>query len=223
MTDLHTHILPGIDDGCPNVTESLRLLAEERAQGVDTVVLTPHFYRDREDSESFLHRRSQAMDRLQPALPADAPKLVLGAETAWYPSLAEDPNLEKLCLDDRGTLLLELPYTPWPVRMADWLYRFINDTGLTPILAHIERYSALQSESQFRDVVDMDLPMQMSAGVFSSVLRRGKYLRMLYQGHWYIASDCHNLTGRPPCMDVAAAYLRRKMPRSAELMLNWQP
>lgn len=223
MTDLHTHILPDMDDGCRTVEESLQLLAAEREQGVDTVVLTPHFYRSQEESDSFLLRRSRSMDLLQRQLPSDAPALVLGAETAWYASLAEDPNLEKLCLDDRGTLLLELPYTPWPVKMADWLYRFVNDTGLTPILAHIERYEGLQSAGQLRDVMNMGLPMQMSAGVFSSMLRRGKYLRLLRDGQWYIASDCHGMTKRPPCMDVAAAYVRCKLPHAAEQMLTWQP
>ena len=223
MTDLHTHILPGVDDGCCDVTQSLQLLEVERSQGVDTVVLTPHFYRDREESDRFLKRRAQAMDVLQQALRPELPQLVLGAEVAWYPSLAEDSNLEKLCLDSKGTLLLELPYTPWPVKMADWLYRFANDTGLTPILAHVERYERLQSAGQYRDIVNMGLPMQMSAGAFDSVLHRGKYLRMLRGGQWYIASDCHDLTKRPPCMDTAAAYLRRKLPRYAERMLSWQP
>lgn len=223
MTDLHTHILPDMDDGCRTVEESLQLLAAERDQGVDTVVLTPHFYRSREDSHSFLLRRSRSMDLLQKAVTSDTPALVLGAETAWYASLAEDPNLEKLCLDDQGTLLLELPYTPWPVKMADWLYRFVNDTGLNPILAHVERYEGLQSPGQVRDVMSMGLPMQMSADAFSSVLRRGKYLRLLRHGQWYIASDCHGLTRRPPCMATAAAYVRRKLPRTAEQMLNWHP
>jgi len=60
LTDLHTHILPGMDDGARNVAMSLAMLEAERAQGVDTVVLTPHFYREREDAERFLQRREAA-------------------------------------------------------------------------------------------------------------------------------------------------------------------
>ena len=48
MTDLHTHILPEMDDGAESVEMSLDMLRMERDQGVDAVVLTPHFYRDRE-------------------------------------------------------------------------------------------------------------------------------------------------------------------------------
>ena len=43
MTDYHSHILPGMDDGSRSVEESLSLLREEVRQGIDTVVMTPHF------------------------------------------------------------------------------------------------------------------------------------------------------------------------------------
>ena len=89
MTDLHTHILPGMDDGAPDVETSLAMLREEARQGVDTVVLTPHFYRDRERPEHFLARRARAADRLNSAIQAlpgeerrAMPRLILGAEVA---------------------------------------------------------------------------------------------------------------------------------------------
>ena len=87
MTDLHTHILPGMDDGARNVQESLDLLRMEWEQGVHTVVLTPHLYRDRENLSHFLHRRERAVEELEWALdglPVQArenlPQLILGAE-----------------------------------------------------------------------------------------------------------------------------------------------
>ena len=53
MIDLHTHILPGMDDGAKDTATSLQMLRMERDQGVDTVVLTPHYYRHRESAEDF--------------------------------------------------------------------------------------------------------------------------------------------------------------------------
>ena len=64
MVDFHTHILPGIDDGSRQTEESLELLRLERASGVDTVVLTPHFYASQNSPEGFLERRARAWDRL---------------------------------------------------------------------------------------------------------------------------------------------------------------
>ena len=68
MTDLHTHILPGMDDGAESVEMSLDMLRMERDQGVDAVVLTPHFYRDRERPEHFQKRRWAAAEALRNAL-----------------------------------------------------------------------------------------------------------------------------------------------------------
>ena len=80
MTDLHTHILPGMDDGAKTVEQSLQMLQMQLEQCVDTVVLTPHFYRERETVEEFLSRRGKAMAQLTAALPANAPQLLLGAD-----------------------------------------------------------------------------------------------------------------------------------------------
>ena len=85
MTDLHTHILPGMDDGSPNTETSIAMLRAERDQGISTVVLTSHFYRSHERPSSFLKRRAAAMDQLQQAIEQlpqkerdSLPRLVLG-------------------------------------------------------------------------------------------------------------------------------------------------
>ena len=83
MTDLHTHILPGMDDGAKTPEESLQMLRMERDQGVDTVVLTPHFYRDRERPEWFLARRRASAEALRQEAEA------LRGPAAEYQSLKE--------------------------------------------------------------------------------------------------------------------------------------
>ena len=60
MTDLHAHILPGMDDGASSVEESLAMLQMEWDQGVDRVALTSHFYSAKEAVSSFLARRDAA-------------------------------------------------------------------------------------------------------------------------------------------------------------------
>ena len=59
MIDWHSHILPGMDDGSHDVTESLCLINMQMAQGVRTVIATPHFYADDETVASFLDRRKK--------------------------------------------------------------------------------------------------------------------------------------------------------------------
>ena len=143
MTDLHTHILPGMDDGAPDVETSLAMLREEALQGVDTVVLTPHFYRDQERPEHFLARRERAADRLARAIldlteeeRQTMPRLILGAEVAWVPNLAYWEELPQLCVGKINYLLLELPFSPWNEHMVNELYYLFGRTGITAILAH---------------------------------------------------------------------------------------
>ena len=62
--DIHTHILPGMDDGAADAEAALGMLRAERGQGVEEVAFTPHYYRDREDPKHFLARRQAALERL---------------------------------------------------------------------------------------------------------------------------------------------------------------
>jgi len=85
MVDIHTHILPGMDDGADSVDTSIAMLREQARQGVAAVVLTPHFYRERESMEHFLARRERALARLQAGLEVlpqqereTLPQLILG-------------------------------------------------------------------------------------------------------------------------------------------------
>ena len=62
MIDFHSHILPAIDDGSQSVEESLEMLRALKAQGVDTVIATSHFYATHRSPESYLQRRKAAFD-----------------------------------------------------------------------------------------------------------------------------------------------------------------
>ncbi len=224
MTDLHTHILPEMDDGSASVAESLTLLQMEWDQGVRTVALTPHFYRWRESAETFLARRQQSFDRLRAALPSEAPSLLLGAEVAWFPTLASYEPLEKLCLGGSGCFLLELPLSPWPAKLPDQIYDLTCATGLTPILAHVERYLPTQRREQLEELTSMGLPMQMNADSLLRPFRRGKCLKLLSHGQWFLGSDCHNTAARPPRLAKAVRFLSGKWSDAQiRALTSWTP
>lgn len=224
MTDLHTHILPEMDDGAASITQSVAMLHAEQEQGVDLVVLTPHFYRDQETVKEFLARRQSAFDRLQEALPETHPELALGAEVAWYPSIVGEKRLDALCLAGTDQILLELPYAPWSGKMADQLYQFMNATGLTPILAHVERYLPLQTKSQMEELLSMGLTMQMNAASLLQPFKRRKIASLLREGQWLLGTDCHNLDTRPPRMGEAIAYLGKHIPaEQLDALVSWRP
>lgn len=218
MTDLHTHILPGMDDGAKTVEESLTLLRIERDQGVDTVVLTPHFYPQREGINGFLARREEAMVRLQEAMDActldspSFPKVLLGAEVLWRSDLLDEEDLDKLCIAGTKNLLLELPFFSWNSQMIDQLYDMIGQTGITPIIAHLERYLSLQPKALIEEILALEIPVQISAEILKHPLRRSGAMNLLKSGRAHLlASDCHDSAQRIPNLAAGMEIVRRKL------------
>lgn len=218
MTDLHTHILPEMDDGAKSVEESLTMLRMQREQGVNTVVLTPHFYPDREDADTFLWRRGEAMRCLQDALSAleveqqTMPGLILGAEVAWRSDLLECERLGELCIGQTKNMLVELPFTPWTEHMVNQLYELLTCFGITPVIAHLERYLEIQNPKVIGKLLELDVPVQISAGVLKRpILRRGA-VKLLKRGQAHLlASDCHDPRQRIPDLAAGMEIVRRKL------------
>lgn len=223
MTDIHTHILPGMDDGAATVDQSLEMLKCCKEQGVDTVVLTPHFYPWMEALDSFLERRAQAFRQLTAAMEPDMPQLVLGAEVAWYPNLDTMGQIGELSLGQSNCIMVEMPNAPWTEPMLDQIERLSAVAGMTPILAHVERYMHLQKEGQLQRLQDIGVVMQLSAGMLLSSLKRRKAMALLKTGAWVLGSDCHDLEQRPPCMGQAVAKLESHFLENPDVILDWQP
>ena len=219
MTDLHTHILPRMDDGAKDAEESLAMLRMERMQGVDCVVLSPHFYRNRETAVQFLSRREAAIFALEKRvdeLPEEErtalPRRILGAEVAWHPALLECDELPLLCIGQTKNFLLELPFTPWSHQMFNQIYDLIGQTGLTPVIAHLERYMKIQRREHIREVFELDIPVQISAEILTHPLARGRVMKLLEKQRVHaVASDCHNCTDRPPNLGAGMQVVRRKL------------
>ena len=222
MTDLHTHILPAMDDGAADLAQSRAMLRAQHRQGVETVVLTPHFYRVDETVETFLERRARSWEQLQSSLPAGCPNLILGAEVTWYHGIMDEPRIQDLCLGESGCILLEMPLRPWSETLIEQVYQFAGVTGTTPILAHVERYLHLQKNGQLKTLIEMGIPMQISAEAFRNPFKAHKYMRMMKTGTWFLGSDCHNTDTRPANVGPAAAYIKKHHP-NPDAVLRWHP
>ncbi len=107
MADLHTHILPGLDDGARTAQDAVQLLKLQAEEGVTAVALTPHFSFGRCGVDVFCEQRQKAFERLQGAaagLPG-CPRLLLGAEVAFSPRVL-DEDMRPLCLGGGDAMLL---------------------------------------------------------------------------------------------------------------------
>lgn len=213
MTDLHTHILPQMDDGAKTVEISLQMLRKEWEQGVKTVALTPHFYPDREEIETFLSRRAESYAMLKAALPEEEPlpELILGAEVAMGPNMHKWENIHTLCYENSRCLLVELPFFVWNEGVFRELLELMNFTGITPVIAHIDRYWSIVGKKHIERLLEMGIPVQLSAEALCHWQTKGKALRMIQEGSVHmLISDCHNLDRRAPNIGTAANLLQKK-------------
>ncbi len=197
LTDIHTHLLPAVDDGAQSVEDALALLRLEKDSGVERVMLTPHFYPQKEALADFLTRREQAYAALRDRWEENTmPQLRLGAEVHYSPELVE-LDLEQLTLGQGRYLLLELPGNVLPACVLQVTEQLLR-RGIIPILAHVERciYFRYQPE-RLLSLIQAGALGQISAKALQSKKDRGFSEACIRNGLAHIiASDLHDDSGK---------------------------
>lgn len=218
ILDLHTHILPGIDDGAKSVDVSAEMLAEIARQQSEPVVLTPHFYPYECSADDFLKKRAAAYAKLKSVMQAQTPAMV-GCEIFLSPLLMKNQALRRLCISGTDFALVELPFTE---RLDDRTIRLLEDLrynhGIKPILAHVERYRSItQSRDMIDTLISCGCMVQVNAESFlTSPLKRRFVFDLLKSGKIdFLGSDCHNMTTRAPNLSRAVDFIIKKRGRQA--------
>ena len=213
VLDLHSHVLPGIDDGSSDVETSLEMLRLSAQQGVEAMVATPHFYAWRNRVERFLRRRQRAFEQLAPHLLPGLPDLYLGAEVAFFEGISEAEMLEELTLEGTNVLLLELPFRPWSGRDLDEVEALLERRGFRLVLAHLERYLMFsENRALLSELMEMPLQVQINAESLLSWRGRGRLLKWFRNGQAHLlGSDCHGVEHRVPNLGQGREILRKKL------------
>jgi len=208
MIDFHTHLLPGMDDGSKSPQESVQMLQMLQQQGVISYVATPHFYPNRETPEHFLERRRRSSDALAAYMGGHLSQLRLGAEVSFFSSIGHSKDISALCIEGTRTILVEMPFTLWDDRTLQEVLLLRDDLGLSPVLAHVERYLDMQSSAMQFALFHCGLPLQISADVFLSRRTRRNALKLVEKERVHLlGSDCHGVDYRPPHMGAAAQVI----------------
>lgn len=217
IIDLHSHVLPQMDDGSQNAAMSVKILKRLQEQGVKWVCATSHYYAHQERIEQFLQRRREAIFELGEALieenVGELPAVRLGAEVAYFPGISQCPELEQLCLGGTRTLLLELSYTQWTPQQVEEVASLSLDRGYQVILAHPERFAHMRSYwNDMERLMSLPLALQINADSLLHWSSRKLALSLLSHAQSpLVASDCHNLTSRPPRLEKARLVVRKKL------------
>ncbi len=201
IVDIHTHVLPNIDDGPKNVQETETLLELCRQNGIDGVICTPHYRHpyfavNRKDLNEAFARITQFRTELN---------LVLGAEVRLETSLKEDIRQKSVpTLGNTNFVLVEFPSHDVSVTAIDLVHELLV-MELHPIIAHPERNVAFQKKPEWlTSFFNSQLYVQITASCFYSIPKRPatetKFAWRMLQEGWVtvIASDTHNTTTRPP-------------------------
>lgn len=212
MIDWHSHILPAMDDGARDPSESRALLEELTRQGITAVIATPHFYANDESVAQFLARRAQAMDTLRREMGDSGPCVRPGAEVRYYPGISRLEGLNELRIEGTRLLLLEMPETRWPGSVVRELLDLSGVRGTRIVLAHVERCRGFQSPDVWPALLENGIRMQVNASYFLSWQTRRRALSALVQGEvHFLGSDCHNMTARPPRIGEARLRIEKKL------------
>ena len=212
MIDIHTHILPGMDDGSGSLEESLAMAKESARQGVRLLAATPHFYATQEDPNSFLRRREKSLALLESAWQDSFPTLLVGAEVRYFDGISRVEKIAHLTLDHTRILLLEMPFTSWSRRMVEEVVELQRSRGLQVLLAHVERYMKNQDGQVWETFRQNGVWMQCNANFFLRWQTKRKAQALFKKGEiQMLGSDTHNMTSRPPNLALAREVLVKSL------------
>lgn len=184
--DFHTHILPGVDHGCKDLTVALKQLSLCEMANIDTVIASSHFYPHLKESDNFVRLRDEAYHNLVESYHG-AVRVVPAAEVLLCEGLNNHPDLPLLCIGKSRNILIELPAAPWSKRHLDTLLA-IKKQGYKIILAHIDRYPF----AKVFELLEYGLSAQVNAGAFYRMWGTKKLTSLIDQGIvCALGSDLH--------------------------------
>lgn len=212
MLDIHSHILPGIDDGSRTIEESIAVLQELKKQGCTHVVATPHFYAQTTDIADFKVIFNQKFSELSEAIKGmDLPEILPGCEVFFFNAIATCADLDELTLNGSEYLLLELP-DKLTAKVLDAIIDLNLNRGYTPIIAHIERYSRSPFYGNLLELVSKGYALSHlnTTSFLCTRTRRDCYALIKHNLITYIASDVHGIKRRPVSFNKAFSKIERK-------------
>ena len=208
MIDLHNHILPGVDDGAETVEDSLAMARMALDDGITTIVATPHRNSwTYHDPAADAHRRlNELKNRCEDA--GCTVELLLGGEAYIAPDLAEQVKMG-LALTIHGSryLLVEWAIDQFPA-YADQAIFDLRVQGIVPIIAHAERYRAVQRNvDSLASLVRRGAMVQVTAASLTGysgpgARRAAERILVANLGH-VLATDSHSIERRPPTLATA--------------------
>ncbi|MEO8287716.1 MAG: CpsB/CapC family capsule biosynthesis tyrosine phosphatase [Chloroflexota bacterium] len=228
MIDIHTHILPDLDDGPADMDTSVGMGLIAAAEGFTAIISTSHS----EQAAIEGHERlSMRLDDVRDAWSKAGLniRLELGMEIFLRPNTLDQLKAGHLwALAGSRYLLVELPLQPWPTYADDTLYG-LQLAGYVPVLAHPERYTAIQSDpGKMYELAERGILGQVTAaaviGEHGTSIKKCSEMLLRHNLVQFIATDAHSTGRRHPRIAEARAYAETMVgPELAADMVQGNP
>lgn len=216
IIDMHTHIIPHVDDGAADEETTLRMLQQAYAEGTDILIATPHFHHGM-DGARWNARRHAAWERTSGMAKSihEEFRILLGAEVYMESGIREDLEAGvPLTMSDSNAILIEFSTS------ANYMYiknmaLMLLSMGYEPVLAHVERYQAMAKQQYVEELARMGVRIQANADSIlgHSGWKTKRYLMRLLKCELIdmIGSDAHDMRHRTPGMRKCMNYLDKKL------------
>lgn len=215
MIDMHTHILPCLDDGAQNVGQSIEIIKQAINQGVTDIIATPHYNKGALNSS--VDEVKVAITELKRELELEKINIniYLGHEISLYGDIASLLNKSKfLSLASSKYVLIEVDDNELNKDIVNSLYE-IKIMGYVPIIAHFERcVLAYKDLSLLKSILSEGALLQINSSsiISSENNNQTKFAKFLLENKLvsFIASDCHNTSTRKPNLDICYNHVKAK-------------
>ncbi|PEQ95228.1 tyrosine protein phosphatase [Bacillus sp. AFS006103] len=215
MVDLHCHILPGVDDGARDLSDSMAMAKKAVEQGIHTIVATPHHLNNRyENPKLTIIDRVRELNEVLLEEKIDL-NVLPGQETRIYGEMIEGYELgEILPVDNTPYVLVEFSSNHVP-RYTEQLFYDLQTKGLIPVIVHPERNQELieRPEILYQLVKKGSLSQVTAASITGDFGKKIKNFSLqLIEANLthFIASDAHNTSNRPFKMSEAYDIVQAK-------------
>ncbi len=211
--DIHSHILPSVDDGPIDIEETIEILSAMKNQGITDVIATPHFVATQENLEEYISKVNTAYNLVKETCKnKDLPNIFLGSEVFYFRGIGKIHSIKNLSLGNSNNILLELPFCTLNESILSDIRDISDNLGITPIIAHIERYAHLRG---FKNLLKLISEGTVLAQINCAAILDPHYKKVipkLINGNYisFLATDTHSINKRPPLMDKALKEIEEK-------------
>ncbi|MBQ8857708.1 MAG: hypothetical protein IJ024_06145 [Lachnospiraceae bacterium] len=215
IIDIHSHILPGLDDGAKDEKESLEMLRIAAENGITDIIATPHFHYRR--GHATPEQIKNAVNKMQGMLNDSGIPVQLhaGNELYYTHEILETVKAGAgLTMAGSDYVLLEFSPETEKRKIQHAVYQFLTE-GYYPIIAHMERYAAFQTHPDFIDeILEMGAYYQLNAGSLMGQAgwKTRRFAKSMIKNGMihFVATDAHDTEKRIPGFSKAETWLLKK-------------